>query len=156
MPVTKPAAQAADRGDLPVHRIMIIDDDAHLRAALAVRLRRARFEVIDSGSPEAAARIILHTPPDLILLDIDMPNYNGLDFHECLKYAERARHIPVVYLSGQSTPVFMEEAFRRGARAFIAKPYDPHELVAILRGVLGADHAPAARPATQPAPSVVL
>jgi two-component system, OmpR family, response regulator len=129
-----------------VHRIMIIDDDAQIRAALLVRLRKAGFEVIDSGSPAEATQAILHDPPDLILLDIDMPQYNGLDFHECLKYADRGRGIPVVYLSGQNTPVFLEEAFRRGARAFIAKPYNPHELVAILRGVLGAEGTARARP----------
>jgi two-component system phosphate regulon response regulator PhoB len=133
-----------------MQRIMIIDDDAQLRVALAVRLRGAHFEVLDSESPEAATPLILQNPPDLILLDIDMPNYSGLDFHECLKFAERARHIPVVYLSGQNSPVFIEAAFRRGARAFIAKPYNPHELVAVLRGVLGADPAP--RPVTRPVP----
>lgn len=121
-----------------MHRIMIVDDDAQLRAALSVRLRRAGFEVSDSGSPETAAQEILHQPPDLILLDIDMPHYNGLDFHECLKFSDRGRRIPVVYLSGHNSPVFLEEAFRRGARAFIAKPYNPHELVAVLRGVLNA------------------
>ena len=76
--------------------------------------------------------------PDLILLDIEMPNYNGLDFHECLRVTERGRNIPIIYLSGTGTPPNRRDAFRLGARAFVAKPYDVDELLATIRGVLEA------------------
>ena len=117
--------------------ITIVDDDAHLREALALRLRAAGFEVFEAESPATAQPLLLHNPPDLILLDIDMPHYSGLEFHECLKLSPRTRDIPVVYLSGCNSPIHVREALKNGARAYLTKPYDPRYLVATLRDIVG-------------------
>lgn len=121
---------------------MIIDDDAALRRGMSVRLRAAGYTVLSAAHPDAALGLVLRERPDAILLDIEMPGFNGLDFHQCLRVTERAREIPVIYVSGRRTPSHVEDAFRQGARAFISKPYDPQELLAVVNGVLAA----AARP----------
>ena len=120
-------------------RIMIIDDDAALREALTIRLKAAGFEVIASAHPDAALQPVLRLRPDLLLLDIDMPCYSGLDFHQCLRVTDRGRNIPVVYLSGHDTPSHRQEAFKQGARAFLTKPYDADTLLATINGVLQAE-----------------
>jgi DNA-binding response OmpR family regulator len=117
-------------------KLMIIDDDASIRQGLSLRLRSAGFEVFCSDHPETAIADVLRKRPDAILLDIEMPGFNGLDFHDCLKYTERGRDIPIIYLSGCGTPPNLEDAFRQGAHAFIAKPYEPELLVATIRGVI--------------------
>ena len=116
--------------------VMIIDDDATLRRGLSIRLKAAQFDVVTAEHPDSALNLALRRRPDVILMDIEMPHFSGLDFHECLRVTERGRDIPVVYLSGVNSPSNLEDAFRQGARAFIAKPYDPHELLATIRGVL--------------------
>lgn len=118
--------------------IFILDDDAHLRHGLSLRLQSAGFEVLAATHPEAALSVVLHNRPDLILLDIDMPRFSGLDFHECLRATDRGRNIPIIYLSGAGSPPNRQDAFRQGARAFVAKPYNPDELLATIRGVLEA------------------
>lgn len=116
--------------------LMIIDDDAGLRQSLSIRLRAAGFEVLAAAHPDAALSTILRVQPDLLLLDINMPHYSGLDFHQCLQVTERGRDIPIIYLSGHRTPAHLQDAYRQGARAFIVKPYDAHELLATITGVL--------------------
>lgn len=125
-------------------KVMVIDDDPGLRLALRLRLAAAGFEVLAAEHPTCALEPVLRARPDLIVLDIDMPHFSGLDFHQCLRGTRRGRDIPVVYLSGAGTPANREDAFRQGARAFISKPFDADELVATLRGLVRfADHAAA-------------
>ncbi len=137
------AGPPCDRGHgrAAVPTIMVIDDDAGVRQGLQVRLKSAGFDVLTAAHPEQAISVVMRERPDLILLDIDMPNFTGLDFHESLLVSRRAGRIPIVYLSGTGTPPNREDAFRQGARAFIAKPYDAHELVATIRGVLAGEEA---------------
>ena len=116
--------------------IMIIDDDAGLRQSLSIRPRAAGFEVLAEAHPDVALSTVLRLQPDLLLLDINMPRYSGLDFHRCLQATERGRDIPIIYLSGLRTPAHIEDAYRQGARAFVAKPYDSQELLATITGVL--------------------
>lgn len=117
-------------------RILIVDDDSTLRTALSVRLRSAGFEVLDSAHPDAAAELAIRERPDLILLDINMPRYTGLEFHECLKFSTRAREIPIVYLSGERDEISRQTAMKQGARAFVQKPYQPEALIQIICDVL--------------------
>lgn len=129
--------------------ILLIDDDASLRHGLSVRLRSAGYEVRSAGHPDAAINSALLEPPDLIILDVHMPRFNGPEFHDCLRFTDRGRRIPVVYLSGSNTAESREAALRRGALAFLSKPYDPDELLATINKVLhasrssedGPDHA---------------
>ncbi|MGE0479835.1 MAG: response regulator transcription factor [Phycisphaerae bacterium] len=116
--------------------ILLIDDDASLRHGLSVRLRSEGYEVRSAGHPDAAINAALLDPPDLIILDVHMPRFNGPEFHDCLRVTERGRRIPIVYLSGSNTAESREAALRRGARAFLTKPYDPDELLATIVNVL--------------------
>ena len=120
--------------------VMIVDDDPGLREALGLRLRQAGFDVVSADHPDRALGLVLKQRPDLILLDIEMPRFSGLDFHECLRCSDRARDIPVVYLSGRTSAPARRDAYRQGGRAFIAKPYEPGELIATITGVLEATH----------------
>lgn len=73
--------------------------------------------------------------PQVIILDVDMPCYSGPEFHHCLKFADRTRHIPVIYLSGHDTDSNRRVASEQGAVAFLTKPYDADELIRTIRSV---------------------
>ena len=118
-------------------RILIIDDDPALTQALSVRLRRAGFDVITVNSAIDGSSAVVHVHPDLIILDVDMPSFSGLEFHQCLRFARRASEAPVVYLSGYDSDTNRRIAFEQGAVAFMAKPYDAERLISTVNAALG-------------------
>ena len=113
-------------------KILIVDSDQAMTTALAVRLRGAGYVVLCSHGCEAAATVALRERPDLIVLDVDLPVFTGLEFHECLKVSGRSRDIPVIYLSANDSPASRLVALRQGAHHFITKPYDPPTLIAAI------------------------
>ncbi len=115
---------------------MVIDDDEALLEVLRLRLGEAGFEVIAINHPTEAMSRVLTERPDLIILDIEMPYFNGLDFQECLYSTERGQQIPIIYLSGADNFPNFEDSMKLGAEAFISKPYDLAELLETIDQVL--------------------
>src|SRR6185503_9584338 len=103
--------------------IVVVDDDDALRQALSIRLRAAGFEVLSSEHPDSALKLVLHHKPALLVLDIEMPGYTGLEFHECLQLSNRGRSIPVLYLTGRDSSSYRLRASKQGASGFMTKPY---------------------------------
>lgn len=122
--------------------ILVIDDDHTLTRAVSVRLRAAGFDVQTANDAQSGLKLAATGQADLILLDIDMPRFTGLELHECLKCSERARYTPVVYLSGAESHHSHLEAFRHGAKAFLIKPYQPDELISTIRDVIATTVCP--------------
>lgn len=117
-------------------RILIVDDDRTMVLALSVRLRKTGLEVLTCHNAHEAPQIVLRERPDVILLDIDMPHFTGLEVHECLRLAERTRRIPVIYVSGSISPIDRQVALRQGAKAFLVKPFETETLLETIRSVL--------------------
>ena len=117
-------------------RILIVDDDRTMVLALSVRLRKTGLEVLTCHNAHEAPQIVLRERPDVILLDIDMPHFTGLEVHECLRLAERTRRIPVIYVSGSVSPIDRQVALRQGAKAFLVKPFETETLLETIRSVL--------------------
>lgn len=118
-------------------KILVIDDDHAMSRALAVRLRNAGFQVVSVDQPTDGAISAIRERPDVILLDADMRRFSGPDLHDCLRFADRARHIPVVYLSSRDSESVRRSAFEQGAKAFITKPFDSQHLLATLARITG-------------------
>ena len=118
-------------------KVLIVDDDRALVLALTTRLRAVGMEVVGSSDAHEAASLAMSERPDVILLDVHMPHYNGLEFHECLSYTERGRRIPVIYLSGSTNFSERQAAISQGAKAFLTKPYELQVVLAAIRSVLG-------------------
>ncbi len=123
------------KGPVPA-TIMIIDDDSALLGVLRIRLSESGYNVIAIEHPNDAMPRVLADRPDLIILDIEMPYFNGLDFQECLYATERGRQISIVYLSGAGTFPNHIDAMKMGAKAFISKPYEFPELLKTLDRIL--------------------
>ena len=117
-------------------KILVVDDDRPSALALTVRLRAAGFEVLTAEDAESASTLALRERPDLMLLDIDMPRYSGLELHECLQFSERGRRIPVIYVSGDDSVTNRMLAQQQGARGFVAKPYEASQLIRTIECVL--------------------
>jgi len=119
-------------------KVLVVDDDAHITHALETRLCWEGFEVLSVNDAHQAAELVFGFRPDVVVLDIDMPSYTGLEFHACLTKVERGRSIPVIYLTGNGNRTNRAQARRQNAFAFMTKPYEASSLVEVLQGAIAA------------------
>ena len=117
--------------------ILVVDDNAPLRYALGRTLRQNGFDVLEAATGTDALRLAASDQPDLVLLDVNLPDIHGFDVARKLKHADRTRNIPILQISASF--VEMEhrmEGLAAGADAYLVEPVEPGELVANIRALL--------------------
>jgi diguanylate cyclase (GGDEF)-like protein len=134
-------------GDHRGARVLVVDDDAALRALLRTTLEAIEVDVEEAESAAAARRAIASRRPDAVVLDIGMPGVDGLAFCRELKAGPRTRDIPVVILSGADAGTH-EAARAVRAEAFLRKPFSPLDLLAVVERLLGGGELQPSRAAT--------
>src|ERR1043165_1671257 len=120
---------------MPKH-ILVVDDEVPLLRALLGRLRIAGYEV-DLASCGADGLAGAAQRPDVILLDIRMPDIDGFEVNRRLKADPRTSEIPVIFLSANVQDSARQAAISAGAAAFLTKPYDSKTLLAAVESAVG-------------------
>ena len=109
--------------------VWIVDDDDEMSHAVKLMLQLLDSTVeIFRDARSAAKRLLAGDRPELIVLDINMPEVSGIDFLEFLRMRDDLKEIPVVMLSSETTDIQVDEAMRIGANAFVFKPVTLEEL----------------------------
>ncbi|MEV0154043.1 response regulator transcription factor [Micromonospora sp. NPDC050686] len=121
-------------------RVLVVEDDASIREATALGLRRAGFRVGTAADGRAALAAWRAGPVDLIVLDVMLP---GLDGFEVLREIRRGSQVPVLMLTARTDTVDVVVGLECGADDYLRKPFDLPELVARVRAVLRRATAPA-------------
>lgn len=121
-------------------RILIVDDISINVGMLKQILEGEGYEALCALSVQEALDIMENTLPQLILSDMTMPTVDGLEFCEMLKSNPRTRNIPFVFISVANTREEKRAAFKAGAIDFIAKPFEPAEVVMRVNNQLEAYH----------------
>ncbi len=118
-------------------KILIIDDDPTIRMLLSVSLKAKGMECIEATDGQEGFREALIQLPDLIVMDLSMPNMNGFEACDRLRAHEKTRAIPILILSGESTSLNQEIlSGALKANGFLAKPFDRAKLFDALAKVL--------------------
>jgi putative two-component system response regulator len=117
------------RDDVQGSSVLVVDDAPENLRLLAVVLRRGGLVPRPVTSGRLAIEAAVAEPPDLVLLDIRMPEMSGLDVCRWFKQDERLCNIPVIFISGLQGPDDKVEAFRVGAVDYIAKPFQEQEVL---------------------------
>ena len=114
-------------------RILIVDDDIDIRSLLAEYLNDHGYETVTAQNGEAMAQALRDSPADLIVLDINMPGEDGLTLCRNLRTQSST---PVIMLTARGEPVDRILGLEMGADDYLAKPFEPRELLARIRSVL--------------------
>ncbi len=117
----------------PRARVLVVDDDPEIVTFLATLLELEGIESQVATSAAAAVNILQHGLPQLVLLDIAMPDRDGLDLCRALKKDPRTRDVPVFVVSARPGKDVVERALAAGAEQFIRKPFENQELIARIR-----------------------
>ena len=109
--------------------VLIVDDDPKLREYVRVNLEMEGYSVKEAGSADEGLGVLDESTPDLVLLDVMMPEVDGWEMLRRVQERHGVGAIPVIMFSGKVDEQAAEEAASRGAQAFIGKPFNPQELI---------------------------
>jgi two-component system OmpR family response regulator len=128
--------------------ILVVDDDPHLREVVGFALTQAGYHVEQASNGREGLERVRRSVPALIVLDIMMPEMDGL---ELCREVRRAHEIPIVFLSSRDDEVDRILGLEMGGDDYLTKPFSPRELVARIKAVLRRARATTASPAAPPA-----
>ena len=125
---------AVDHRERPL--VLVVDDEASIRLLCRVNLRLEGLDTVEAGDGEGALKLARSERPDMILLDVMMPQVDGWQVAEQLAREEATRKIPIVFLSARAEPADHARGYDLGAVGYVTKPFDPTGLGGLLRDVL--------------------
>jgi two-component system KDP operon response regulator KdpE len=113
--------------------ILVIDDEAQIRKLLSITLKSHDFKVMEAENAREGLTMVANHPPDLVLLDLGLPDESG---HEVLRHLREWYTNPVIILSVQSSEEDIVKALDNGANDYLVKPFRTGELMARIRSAL--------------------
>lgn len=119
------------------NKILVVDDDQHIVEIISFALSKANFDVIAASDGNAALEQFQLHNPDLIVLDIGMPELDGL---EVCKEVKKIADTPILFLSAKDEEFDKILGLELGADDYVAKPFSPRELVARVKAILRRGH----------------
>ena len=116
--------------------VLIVDDDPQLREFVRVNLEMDGYAVREAASAADGLAALEEEPPDLVLLDVMMPQVDGFEMLRRMQEQHGLGSIPVIMFSGKVDEETAGRAAREGAQAFIGKPFDPQQLIESTKQLL--------------------
>ncbi len=115
--------------------MLVVDDNRVIRQLIRVNLELEGFEVVTAADGAECLEVVHRVRPDVVTLDVVMPRLDGLRTAARLRGDARTRHLPVAIISACSQAE-VESGLDAGVDAFLAKPFEPAELVRVVRGLM--------------------
>lgn len=124
-------------------RVLVVDDNKVIRQLIKVNLELEGFEVVTASDGAECLDVVHQVCPDVVTMDVVMPRLDGLNAAARLRSDPRTRHLPVAIVSA-CTQYEVETGAAAGVDAFLAKPFEPAELVRLVRRLIGETEEPPA------------
>ena len=115
------------------HRILVVDDDLHIREVIRVALKKAGMSVTEAQDGKEALTRFAFDRPDLIVLDVGMPEFDGL---EVCRQVRKSSDVPILFLSARDEEIDRVLGLEMGGDDYVTKPFSPRELVARVNVIL--------------------
>jgi len=123
--------------------ILVVEDDADVRLGYGVLLKANNYETVFAADSSSAVSEARRHHPDLIILDLGLPAGDGFIVLDRLRSLMPLSGIPVIVVSGRDLPANKRRSLEAGAKAFVQKPWDDDDLLAIISEQLGQPEVPA-------------
>lgn len=117
-------------------KILIVEDEKDIRDLVRIHLEKSGFQTFLAGDGREAYQKLKQAKPDLVILDLMLPEMDGKEFAKLLKSRDETKNIPLVMLTAKSEEVDRIVGFELGADDYIPKPFSPRELVLRVQAVL--------------------
>jgi two-component system, OmpR family, KDP operon response regulator KdpE len=117
----------------PTARILVVEDQAEMQRALRINLRARQYDVLAASTGQEALALAASRPPDTVILDLGLPDIDGI---EVIAELRRTCQAPIIVLSGRTSPSDKIGALEVGADYYVTKPFGMAELLARLRAAL--------------------
>ena len=122
-------------------RVLVVDDDEVIRQLIAVNLQLEGFDVSTAVDGQDCLDKVQDIAPDVITLDVMMPRLDGWETAVQLRKAPETAHIKVVLITARAQEVDINHGTNVGADAYLTKPFDPGEMIRVVRELAGAPPA---------------
>jgi CheY-like chemotaxis protein len=136
--LAQPVLGAGRQREVQLAAILAIEDDPSFRDLLQLHLQSAGHTVRTAADPEEGLRAFLEDPPELVLLDLDLPYLSGFEVLEALKSDEASRTIPVVVITGRADGDTYERCRKLGIDGYASKPLKREDLLSAIDKALAA------------------
>lgn len=117
-------------------KILVVDDEPDLLDVVLTRLEVTGYEVFGGTDGRQALELARKIMPDLIILDIYLPEIKGDEVAKILKSDEKLKHIPIILISATTVSIALL-AKESGADGYLTKTFEPEELIAMVKNILG-------------------
>ena len=117
-------------------RVLIIEDEPDIRKTIDYNLSKESFQVSQAGSIAEGEQSILDNTPDVIILDLMLPDGSGLTLCRDIKSNEKTNHIPIILLTAKADEVDRVIGFELGADDYVTKPFSVRELILRVKAIL--------------------
>ena len=117
--------------------VLVIDDSPSEMAKFRDMLSKNNFQVLEASNGEQGCQMAVDHLPDVILMDVVMPEMNGFQATRKITRGKTTAHIPIIMISTKNQETDREWGKRQGAKEYITKPIDESSLVQIIRKVMG-------------------
>ncbi|GAC1340617.1 MAG: response regulator [Myxococcales bacterium] len=122
--------------------VLVVEDDAATRALLCKLLQNLGFKVFEAPTGRAAMGFLTNNRPDLVILDLVLPELSGFEILGFIRKSPRLDSLPVLVVSARQLPEDQAQAREQGASAYLTKPFKPDDLAHWVRSLLAANSDP--------------
>jgi DNA-binding response OmpR family regulator len=119
-------------------RVVVVDDDKEVQEIVTFALKRSGFEVAVASNGREFQDLLTTYTPDLVILDVMMPGFDGYQLFGSLRKNAATQHVPVIIMTAHAENIYERISLDLGAAVHITKPFHPLELVGKVQGLLHA------------------
>lgn len=118
------------------HKILAVDDEKHIVRLVQINLQKEGYEVVTASTGREALEQVERENPDLVIMDVMMPDMGGFEALQIMKSGEKTSQIPVIMLTAKAQDADVFQGWKSGADLYLTKPFNPQELLTFVKRIL--------------------